>query len=105
MKDPELVMLDTMNLWISQKKKQLLKAVGRTDILLLNDAEARQLFETPSLTKAARKALKLGPTMVIIKKGEHGALLFTESSHFNAPGYPLEDIRDPPDAETALREL
>ena len=95
MKDPELVMLDTMNLWISQKKKQLLKAVGRTDILLLNDAEARQLFETPSLTKAARKALKLGPTMVIIKKGEHGALLFTESSHFNAPGYPLEDIRDP----------
>ena len=95
MKDPELVMLDTMNLWISQKKKQLLKAVGRTDILLLNDAEARQLFETPSLTKAARKALKLGPTMVIIKKGEHGALLFTESSHFNAPGYPLENIRDP----------
>lgn len=95
MKDPELVILDTMNLWISQKKKQLLKAVGRTDILLLNDAEARQLFETPSLTKAARKALKLGPTMVIIKKGEHGALLFTESSHFNAPGYPLENIRDP----------
>ena len=95
MKDPELVMLDTMNLWISQKKKQLLKAVGRTDILLLNDAEARQLFETPSLTKAARKALKLGPTMVIIKKGEHGALLFTESRHFNAPGYPLENIRDP----------
>ena len=95
MKDPELVMLDTMNLWISQKKKQLLKAVGRTDVLLLNDAEARQLFETPSLTKAARKALKLGPTMVIIKKGEHGALLFTESSHFNAPGYPLENIRDP----------
>ena len=95
MKDPELVMLDTMNLWISQKKKQLLKAVGRTDVLLLNDAEARQLFETPSLIKAAMKALKLGPSMVIIKKGEHGALLVTESSHFNAPGYPLENIRDP----------
>ena len=95
MKNPELVMLDTMNIWISQKKNQLLKVIKRADILLLNDAEARQLFETPNLTKAARKALKTGPTSVIIKKGEHGALLFTENAHFNAPGYPLEEIRDP----------
>ena len=95
MRNPELVMLDTMNLWIETKKKQLLKVIRKADVLLLNDAEARQLFETPSLAKAAGKALQLGPGSVIIKKGEHGALLFSESSHFNAPGYPLEDVKDP----------
>ncbi len=92
---PELVMLDTMNLWIKTKKKQLLDVVGKADMLLLNDSEARQLFETPNLVKAASEALKLGPKQVIIKKGEHGALLFTDSTHFSAPGYPLEIIRDP----------
>ena len=95
MRNPELVMLDTMNLWIETKKNQLLKAIRKANVLLLNDAEARQLFGTPSLVKAAGKALKLGPASVIIKKGEHGALLFTEDSHFNAPGYPLEEIKDP----------
>ena len=95
MRNPELVMLDTMNLWIETKKNHLLKAIRKANVLLLNDAEARQLFGTPSLVKAAGKALKLGPASVIIKKGEHGALLLTEDSHFNAPGYPLEKIKDP----------
>ncbi len=92
---PELVMLDTMNLWIETKKQELLEVVKKVDVLLLNDSEARQLFGTPSLVKAAAEALKLGPKQVIIKKGEHGALLFTDRSHFSAPSYPLETIKDP----------
>ena len=92
---PKLVLLDTMNYWINNKKRQLLEVVKKADILLLNDSEARQLFETPNLVKAAASALKLGPKFVIIKKGEHGALLFSDGSHFSAPGYPLEAIRDP----------
>ncbi len=92
---PELVMLDTMNLWIEKKKKQLTEVIRKVDVLLLNDSEARQLFGTPSLVKAASAALKLGPKQVIIKKGEHGALLFTDSTHFSAPSYPLEVIKDP----------
>ncbi len=92
---PKLAMLDTMNLWIKSAKPQLLDVIKKVDILLLNDSEARQLFETPSLVKAAASARKLGPKHVIIKKGEHGALYFTDSTHFNAPGYPLETIKDP----------
>ena len=65
------------------------------NVLLLNDGEARQLFNTISLVTAANEALKLGPKAVIIKKGEHGALLFTKNKHFSAPGYPLENIKDP----------
>jgi len=63
--------------------------------LLLNDGEARQLFGTVNLMKAAKEALKIGPKHVIIKKGEHGALYFTDTEHFNAPGYPLEFLKDP----------
>jgi|TARA_Y100000310_G_scaffold216244_1_gene217250 ribokinase len=95
MKKPELVVMDTMNFWIEHKKKQLLKTIEKADILVLNDAEARQLFNTPNLVKAANTALKLHTKAVIIKKGEHGALLFTDNKHFNAPGYPLENIKDP----------
>lgn len=94
-KKPELIVTDTMNFWIEHKKDDLLKVIKKTDILLLNDGEARQLFNTTNLVSAARKALKLGPKAVIIKKGEHGALLFTDDKHFNAPGYPLENIKDP----------
>lgn len=94
-KNPKLVLLDTMNYWINNKRRQLLSVVKNVDILLLNDSEARQLFETPNLVKAATGALKLGPKFVIIKKGEHGALLFSDGSHFSAPSYPLENIRDP----------
>lgn len=94
-KEPELIVTDTMNFWIEHKKDDLLKVIKKTDILLLNDSEARQLFKTTNLVIAANKALKLGPRAVIIKKGEHGALLFTKNKHFNAPGYPLENIKDP----------
>tara|TARA_B100000315_G_C14488987_1_gene546623 strand:- start:7 stop:906 length:900 start_codon:yes stop_codon:yes gene_type:complete len=92
---PELVVMDTMNFWIDQKKEHLLKAIDKADILVLNDAEARQLFDTPNLVKAAKACLKMHTKAVIIKKGEHGALLFTDNQHFNAPGYPLENIKDP----------
>lgn len=95
MKKPEFIVLDTMNFWISHKKEYLLDVIKKTDIFLLNDGEARQLFSTPNLVKAANETLKLGPKAVIIKKGEHGALLFTKNKHFSAPGYPLENIKDP----------
>ena len=73
----------------------MLDAIGQVNLLFCNDAEARELFETPNLVLAARKALKLGPQAVIFKKGEHGALLFTENSYFAAMGYPLETVKDP----------
>ncbi|MDA1196606.1 MAG: PfkB family carbohydrate kinase [Nanoarchaeota archaeon] len=95
LESPKLVITDTMNFWIESNKQSVLDVIKKTNILLLNDAEARQLFETTSLVKAAKQALTLGPSAVIIKKGEHGALLFTEKSNFNAPGYPLEEIKDP----------
>jgi len=95
LRSPELVVMDTMNLWIEHKKEKLLEMIAKTNILLLNDGEARQLFGTVNLVKAANEALKLGPSAVIIKKGEHGSLLFTKDSHFSACGYPLEVVKDP----------
>jgi len=95
MNKPDFVVLDTMNFWISSKKNSVLEAIKKIDVLLLNDGEARQLFSTVNLVNAASQALNLGPKAVIIKKGEHGALLFTKNRHFSAPGYPLENIRDP----------
>ena len=92
---PDFVVLDTMNFWINNKKKYLMGAIKKANVLLLNDGEARQLFSTVNLVKAANAALSMGPEAVIIKKGEHGALLFTKNKHFNAPGYPLENIKDP----------
>jgi len=95
MEAPKLVVLDTMNLWISTKKELLLKVIKKTNILILNESEARQLFKTPNIVKAAKYALSLGPWAVIIKKGEDGALLFTEKEVFSCPGYPLENVVDP----------
>ena len=95
LKQPELIVMDTMNYWIKNNKEQLLETIKHVDILVLNEKEARQLFETPNLVKAANEALKLVSKAVIIKKGEHGALLFNQDKHFNAPGYPLENIKDP----------
>lgn len=95
LRKPELVVTDTMNFWIEHKKDKLLEVIKKTGILVLNDGEARQLFKTTNLVKAANNALKLGPKAIIIKKGEHGALLFTKDRHFNAPGYPLETVKDP----------
>jgi len=95
MSKPDFVVIDTMNFWINNKKKALIDVIKKIDVLLLNDGEARQLFNTVNLVKAANEALNLGPKAVIIKKGEHGALLFTKNKHFSAPSYPLENIKDP----------
>ncbi|MBI2675782.1 MAG: sugar kinase [Candidatus Aenigmarchaeota archaeon] len=95
MDNPRLSILDTMNYWITNEKEKLMNLIKKIDILLLNDAEARQLFSTPNLIAAGRRALAYGPGACIIKKGEHGVLLFTEKEIFSLPGYPLETVRDP----------
>lgn len=95
MKKPRLVMLDTMNFWIENKKEALSRMIENVDVMLTNDAEARQFFNTPNLVKAGKSFLEMGPKAVIIKKGEHGALLFTDGQCFSAPAYPLENLVDP----------
>lgn len=92
---PKLVVIDTMNYWIVNKHEALWKILKMVDIVLLNDAEARQLCETANLIKAAKKIIASGPKVAIIKKGEHGSLMFTDSTVFAAPGYPIENIHDP----------
>lgn len=94
-KKPKLVVMDTMNYWISSKKDELVKTLSRVDALIVNDEEARQLAGTPNLIKAAAIIQKMGPKTLIVKKGEHGALLFQEGKVFSAPAYPLEDVFDP----------
>jgi len=94
-KKPKFIMLDTMNFWIETKKDILLKAINSVDLLVLNDAEARQFIDTPNLIKAAQELLATGVKKVIIKKGEHGAILFEKDNVFVAPSYPLEKIIDP----------
>src|SRR4051812_27304786 len=92
---PRLVACDTMNFWIESRRPDLMKLLERVDLITLNDAEARQLTEEFNLVKAARWIMKKGPKFVIIKKGEHGAFMFSESSIFFAPAYPLESVFDP----------
>jgi len=94
-KSPKLTVCDTMNFWISSKKDQLIEVFKRVDVVFLNDAEARQLCGTFSLIKAARMIREMGPSVVIIKKGEHGAVMVSDDTYFSAPSYPLEEIRDP----------
>lgn len=89
------IMLDTMNFWINSKLKSLVKAIEKIDFLVINDGEARQLTKTPNLIAAGKALLKLGPKYVAIKKGEHGALLFSCNDFFIAPSYPLEVLKDP----------
>ncbi|RMH21628.1 MAG: sugar kinase, partial [Gemmatimonadetes bacterium] len=86
---PELVVCDTMNYWIEGSREALDRLLGRVDVLMVNDAEARQLAEHHNLLKAARRIHAMGPRIVIVKKGEHGAILFAEDWIFFAPGYPL----------------
>lgn len=86
---------DTMNYWIENKKEELIEVIKKVDVMLLNDMEARQLINVPNLIVAARHILKLGPKHVIIKKGEHGALLFSKDFIFFAPSYPQENLIDP----------
>lgn len=95
MRNKPFVVLDTMNYWITSQKADLLKVIKKVDLLVLNEGEARQLFDTPNLIKAGKQALALGVEYVIIKKGEHGALLFSSNGFFSAPGYPLEQVNDP----------
>lgn len=92
---PELVICDTMNFWIEGKPEELKKTLERVDIFILNDSEARLLSGDPNLVKSARIIRSMGPKTLIIKKGEHGALLFTDDGIFAAPAYPLESIYDP----------
>lgn len=99
---PELVVCDTMNFWIEGKRSELLETLKLVDVLIINDSEARLLASEPNLIKSARKIMSLGPRTVIIKKGEHGALLFTNDTIFSAPAYPLESIYDPTGAGDAF---
>jgi sugar/nucleoside kinase (ribokinase family) len=99
---PKFVACDTMNLWIDIKRDRLLELLKRVDLLLVNDAEARQLSGDSNLSRAARWIMDRGPRYLIIKKGEHGAILFTPHSVFFAPGYPLEDVFDPTGAGDAF---
>jgi sugar/nucleoside kinase (ribokinase family) len=92
---PKLVACDTMNFWIESRRPDLLELLRRVDLVTLNDGEARQLTEQYNLVKAARWIMARGPKHVIIKKGEHGAFMFTEHSIFFAPAYPLEEVFDP----------
>lgn len=93
--DPKLVACDTMNYWIEGKNAALKRTIAHVDVLVMNDAECRELAEEPNLIKAARSALDLGPTTVIVKKGEHGALMFSGDRIFSAPAFPCEDVFDP----------
>ncbi len=94
-KRPKLVVLDTMNFWMDTAWNGLMEVLKKVDVLAVNDEEARQLSKEYSLVKAAQKILKMGPKYLIIKKGEHGALLFNSEQVFFAPALPLEDVFDP----------
>lgn len=92
---PKLLVADTMNFWIESKREVLHEVIKRVDFMVMNDGEIRQFMETPNIPLAARRLIELGCKGVIVKKGEHGALLFTDSTHFSAPSYPQEMLRDP----------
>jgi len=92
---PKLIVMDTMNFWMDIAMDDLKEVLKKVDVLLVNDAEARQLSGELSLVKAAREIMKMGPKFLIIKKGEHGALLFHDNHVFFAPALPLEEVFDP----------
>ncbi len=92
---PKLVACDTMNFWIESRRTDLLTLLGKVDLITLNDGEARQLTEKANLVHAAKWILERGPKTVLIKKGEHGAFMFTKDTIFHAPAYPLESVFDP----------
>ena len=94
-KRPKLIAMDTMNFWMDIALEELKKTMALVDVLIINDEEARQLSGVYSLVKAAKVIRAMGPQIVIIKKGEHGALLFHEENMFYAPALPLEDVFDP----------
>jgi sugar/nucleoside kinase (ribokinase family) len=93
--DPQFVVCDTMNFWIEGKRDELVSLLKKVNVLIINDSEARLLANHPNLIKASRIIRDMGPDILIIKKGEHGALLFMEEVVFSAPAYPMEMIYDP----------
>ena len=92
---PKLIAMDTMNFWMDTMPAELNKVIAKVDLLFVNDSEARQLSGQYSIVKAAREIMKMGPKYLVIKKGEHGALLFHDDKVFFAPALPLEDVFDP----------
>jgi sugar/nucleoside kinase (ribokinase family) len=94
-KKPQMVIMDTMNFWISNKLKSLEKVIQKCDVLILNDEEARDLTGKQNLISAGKQIIKMGPSHLIIKKGEHGALLLSDDSFFSAPAFPTEKVVDP----------
>ncbi len=94
-KRPKLVVLDTMNFWMDNTMDELMAVINKIDVITINDEEARQLSGEYSLVRAAQKIHKMGPKYVVIKKGEHGALLFNDGNVFFAPALPLEEVFDP----------
>ena len=95
MDDPQFVVCDTMDYWIEGRRNELIKLLKRISVLIINDSEARLLANEPNIVKASKMIRAMGPGILIIKKGEHGALLFTEDTVFSAPAYPMEIINDP----------
>jgi len=94
-KKPKLVACDTMNYWIEKKPKELREVLKNVNLLIINDAEARELAQEPMIIKAARTILEIGPEILIVKRGEYGALMFSKEGIFWAPSYPLEAVVDP----------
>lgn len=92
---PRVTMLDSMNFWISGARDALTEALSRVDIVLMNEEEVRQYADTPNLLQGAREIMALGPRVLIIKKGEYGAVLLHEGRFFYCPAYPLEEVKDP----------
>ncbi len=95
LKSPKLIACDTMNYWIENKLNVLKELLKRIDIFVINDGEAREISKEANLLKAAKKIIKMGPRLLIIKKGEHGCLLFTKENIFSAPAYLLDNVYDP----------
>lgn len=95
MNAPQLIVLDTMNFWMENALEDLMRVIAKVDVVTINDEEARQLSGEYSLVKAAQKIMEMGPDYVVIKKGEHGALLFGEDDVFFAPAMPLREVFDP----------
>jgi sugar/nucleoside kinase (ribokinase family) len=101
-RSPRFVACDTMNFWIEGRREELLRLLGHVDLLMVNDAEARELSGDHNLLRAARWIQARGPSMVVVKKGEHGAVLFAPDFSFYAPGFPLEEVFDPTGAGDAF---
>ena len=95
MDSPSLTVLDTMNFWISGKRQELMEVIRRADVIILNDEEIRELTGELHLQRAARKLLEWGPRQLVIKKGEHGAVLVSAKDYFTAPAYPVNEVVDP----------